>query len=151
MRSLTPLVCLGFGLQALLGIATLALAPDMVARSLHRGSRSIAITLLAGVLLFGSLNLIPGIALWTICMGSRWARAWAVAASILNLAWTPLVAQCTESGAVLLTLIGLFGLAGFLWPLRFRRRGSFAPGFPPFRVHFGPYQNGRARQIEPEQ
>jgi len=114
MRSLASFVRFGFVFQALLGIVTLGIAPSMVARVLHRGPLHIAAMVLAGMLLFGSLNLIPAVACWTLHKGKRSARAWVIAASLIDILWTPLVAQCTESGAVLLALIGISGLAAFL-------------------------------------
>lgn len=120
VRYLATLVCLGFGVQALLGIVTLGVAPSMFAMSLY----PIAITLLAGTLLFVSLNLLPAIACWTIQKGKRSARAWAIAASLIDIAWTPIVALCTEFGAVLLALLGISGLVAFLGPLLLRERSS---------------------------
>jgi hypothetical protein len=114
MRPLATFARLGFVFQSLLGIVTLAIAPSMVAMSLHQGPLHIAATALAGILLFGSLNLIPAIACFAFHKGMRSARAWAIAASLIDILWTPLVAQCTESGAVLLALIGISGLAAFL-------------------------------------
>jgi hypothetical protein len=114
MQYLATFVRFGFIFQTLLGILTLGIAPSMVASVLHRGPLHIGAMVLAGMLLFGSLNLIPAIACWTLHKGKRSARAWAIAASLIDIAWTPLVAQCTESGAVLLALIGISGLVAFL-------------------------------------
>jgi hypothetical protein len=120
VRYLAVLVGFGFGVQALLGALTLDIAPSMIARSLHQGPLPIALTLLAGTLLFVSLNLIPAIAWWTLHRRTRSARAWAITASLIDIAWTPLVARCSESGAVLLAVIGIFGLVAFLSPSHLR-------------------------------
>lgn len=85
----------------------------MVASRLDQGLLAIALTLLAGTILFVSLNLVPVIACWTLHRGKRSARAWAIAASLINIAWTPLVAGCTRFGAMLLALIGICGLIAF--------------------------------------
>lgn len=126
MRYLASFVRFGFGFQAFLGIFTFAVAPSMVSSSLHQGLFVIALTLLAGTILFVSLNLIPAIAWWALREGKRSARAWTIAACLINIAWTPLVAGCTKSGAMLLALIGICGLIVFwgrpLWTWVFRFR-----------------------------
>jgi hypothetical protein len=114
VQYLAAFVRFGFGLQALVGLVTLRVAPSMVARRLHQGILPLAITLLAGTLLFASLNLIPAIAWWTLGRRERSARVWAIVASVVNIAWSPLVARCTESGGMLLALIGICGLAAFV-------------------------------------
>jgi hypothetical protein len=113
MQYLSAFACFGFAVQSLLGILTLSIAPSMVATRLHQGPLFVAITLLAGTLLFVSLNLLPAIAWWTLRKGKPSARGWAIAASLINLAWVPLVASCTESGAMLLALLGVCGLVAF--------------------------------------
>jgi hypothetical protein len=122
VRYLGILVRFGFSLQAFLGIFTVAIAPSMVERNPHQSFRSIAITLVAGVYLFASLNLLPGIAAWTLCQGKRSAHGWSIAASLVDIAWSPLVARCTESTAVVLALIGICGLIETLGQLLLKAR-----------------------------
>src|SRR6266404_6895699 len=124
MRHLATFVRFGFVFQSLLGILTLGIAPSMVAMSLHQGPLHIAAMALAGMLLFGSLNLLLAIACFAFHKVKRSARAWAIAASLIDILWTPLTAQCTEFGAVLLALIGISGLAAFL------RRPLLSEGYP---------------------
>jgi hypothetical protein len=113
MRYLGDFARFGFAVQALLGILTLQIAPSMVQRRLREGALYVAITLLAGTILFVSLNVLPAIAWWTLRKGQRSARNWALAASLVDIVWSPPVASCTEFGAVALALIGVCGLVGF--------------------------------------
>jgi hypothetical protein len=114
MRPLAQFVAICFCLQAFLGLVTIGIAPSMMAKTRGEGLLDAVIMALAGILLFGCLHLIPAIAWWTISQGKRSARAWCTIASLLNICWVPIVARCTESGAVLLALIGIAGLISCL-------------------------------------
>ena len=113
MRVFGVLALFGFGVQAILGLLTLSIAPSMVSARIHQGPLFVAITLLTGGLIFVSLNVLPAIACWTLYKRQSAVGNWVIAASLVNIAWSPLVASCTTAGAVAIALIGVCGLAAF--------------------------------------